>query len=104
MFCYDPNLSQNLSVVQPLSSTNNLGGLNSPSLNNTADYKDTTSAESAQYQYFEDSLTCCCLFDLLPEQAVKEFRDEYEITPGKVREWLEKCGRLDWSERLGGAA
>ena len=90
---------------------------------NTQSYKNTTSAESTQYQYFEDSLTCCCLFDLLAEQAVKEFEDEfkknpppiyfewwrncwdeYEITHEMVREWLERCDRLGWSERLGGAA
>lgn len=110
--------------------TNSYKGSNPPPLNNTKNqssntqgYRKTTNPEGTQYQYFQDSLTGCCLFDFPPEQAVKEFRDEYgktpppiyfkrwrncwdeyEITPAMVREWLEKCDRLGWSERLGGKA
>ena len=91
------------------------------SKDNITSYKNISSAETLQYQYFEDALTVCCICDLSPEQAVKEFCeefkksppplyfkwwrncwDEFDITPGMVREWLEKCDRLGWSERLGG--
>jgi hypothetical protein len=92
-------------------------------LNYTTKYRHTTTAESQQYQYFQDALTVCCVCNLPPEQAVKEFRDEFkkspppiyfrwwkgrwdefEITPGIVREWLIKVDRLGWIKRLGGAA
>lgn len=121
MFSYSPIVPR--TVVQ----RNSLGinpyeGFNPSPLNYTTKYRHTSTAESKQYQSFQDALTVCFVCGLVPEQAVKEFKDEFkkspppiyfqwwrncwdefEITPGMVREWLIKVDRLGWIERLGGA-
>ena len=124
MFCYSNSVIQNQDNLigvnsyrgydpSPLNNTRNQG-------NNSTSYRSNTTPESKQYKYFEDALTVCCICGLPPEQAAKEFHEEfkkspppnyfkwwrncwneYEITPAMVREWLTKCDRLGWSERLG---
>lgn len=84
-------------------------------------YTPENTPEDEQYEYFEDSLAVCCIGDPPPKQAVqKKFRDKFtklssplhfkwwrncwdesEITSDMMREWIEKCNRLGWSERLG---
>jgi hypothetical protein len=122
MFSYSPIVPR--TVVQ----RNSLGinpyeGFNPSPLNYTTKYRHTSTAESKQYQSFQDALTVCFVCGLVPEQAVKEFKDEFkkspppiyfqwwqgcwdefEITPAKVSAWLIAVDRDGWIERLGGAA